>query len=281
MWHRSISLMIVLALLCLAGCGANPDELATELADAWVAAWDAKDPEAVADVFTENGVYVHTNQGRHEGRESIGWNVQGSPAPIHPERLTDVTLGDDGEYVFRVKFGWAGNTHVEDVHLKLDGDHASYIGWAGWPETYRGMYDHLFEADYTGMMEVTSGDFCEEGWVPMEGTVTGTEAELGPFEATARHCSNPETGRITEGSTVIVMAGGDELYASYEGRMVGEEEDGSLTMQMVQTYEGGTGRFAGAEGVADEPCTARYVSETQAEVAGSLKGTLTYQDEGT
>jgi hypothetical protein len=48
---------------------------------------------------------------------------------------------------------------------------------------------------------------------------------------------------------------------------------------MVQTYDGGTGRFADAEGVADEPCTARYVSETQAEVSGSLKGTLSYEDE--
>lgn len=38
---------------------------------------------------------------------------------------------------------------------------------------------------------------------------------------------------------------------------------------------------AGAEGLADEPCTARYVSDNQAEMAGSLKGTLSYQDEET
>ena len=52
-----------------------------------------------------------------------------------------------------------------------------------------------------------------------------------------------------------------------------------MAMKMVQTYDGGTGRFADAEGVANELCTARYVSETQAEVSGSLMGTLSYEDE--
>ena len=300
MWYRSISLTIVLALVCLAGCAAEDDAattpttepttttteaadpltVATELADAFTAAWSGeKDPEAVAGLFTDDGVYVHTDQQRYEGPASIERAVQTSPQPIDPERVTDVMLGEDGRYVLRIKFGWSGRTYVEEVHLELDGDRAAYVGWAGWPERYAGTYGHLFEAEYSGTMEVTSDDFCEEGWVPLEGTVTGTEAELGPFEATARHCSDPETGRIAEGSAVIVMADGDELYASYEGRMVAEGEDGSLTMKMVQTYEGGTGRFAGAEGVADESCTARYVSETQAEVSGSLKGTLSYGDE--
>lgn len=302
MWHRYIGLLLALALLCVGGCAAEDDSgaaaptteattttpatvdqdaQATELADAWIAAWDANDPEAVAAVFTEDGVHICPGGNRHEGREAIARHAEVTPPLIAPARVSDVTLGRDGMYVFRAKYGWDGaDTYASDVQLELDGDRASYIGWTGPEETYRGTYDHLFEAAYTGLLEATSGGFCNEGWVPMEGTVTGTEAELGPFEATARHCSNPETGELAGGTLVMVMADGDELHGTYEGWMLRQEEDGSLTMRMVQTYEGGTGRFADAEGEANEPCTARWVSDTQAEVAGSLIGTLSYDDEG-
>lgn len=280
MWHRYIGVMLTLALLGVVGCAADPDARATELADAWIAGWGQNDPEAVAAVFTEDGVHICPGGNRHEGREAIARHAEVTPALVAPARVSDVRLGQDGIYVFRAKYGWEGaDTYASDVHLELDGDLASYIGWAGPEETYRGTYDHLFEAEYTGLLETTSGD-CDEGWVPMEGTVTGTEAELGPFEATARHCSNPETGELAGGALVMVMADGDELHGTYEGRMLRQEEDGSLTMRMVQTYEGGTGRFANAEGEANEPCTARWVSDTQAEVAGSLMGTLSYDDDG-
>jgi ketosteroid isomerase-like protein len=251
--------------------------VATKLADAWIAGWDAKDPEAVAAVFTEDATYVHTDGDVHSGVEAIARNVS-EATPIAPARTTDVTRWGDS-YRFEVRFGWSESTWVQDVELQLDGELASRIAWTASPDEYRGMDEHLFDAEYTGLAEVISDTTCEDELIPVEIVVWGKEAELGTFQATARHCNDLDAFEVLNGQLVITTAEGDELYGTYTGVITAANPDGSMDVQLVQTYEGGTGRFADAVGEADEPCHVQYFTETQALVHGSLMGTLTYDAE--
>ena len=251
--------------------------VATELADAWIAGWDVKDPEAVVAVFTEDAVYVDTNGAVYAGAEAIMRDVRGG-TPIAPARITNVTRWGDG-YRFGVRFGWSDRTWVQDVELQLDGELASRIAWTAYPDEYRGTNEHLFDAEYIGLTEVVSDTTCEEGLIPVEIVAWGEEAELGSFQATARHCNDLEAGEVLDGQLVITTAEGDEVYGTYSGAITTVNPDGSMDVQLVQTYEGGTGRFADAVGEADEPCHVQYFSETQALVHGSLIGTLTYDAE--
>lgn len=90
--------------------------------------------------------------------------------------------------------------------------------------------------------------WCDEtsGTVLVEVGGSGTLTHAGRFETLQFNCLSLATGAITGGQGVVEAANGDEIWLTYEGRVV----PGVVpqTLELYYDLSGGTGRFAAAAG---------------------------------
>ena len=94
---------------------------------------------------------------------------------------------------------------------------------------------------------ITAGpsDMCPPGYLVAEdSTYTGTGTHLGRFALYETLCLDPVSGVFFVDAT-LVAANGDELYFRVDGTFPPLESSGWV-------FQGGTGRFVSAEGVAHE-----------------------------
>ncbi len=135
-----VALIVVLALAGIAVgtwaiIGANQSDdlaVATEFADTWDAAWQSRGGEALAALFTEDGVYIDPF-GSFEGRTAIRAHVATYGLFASAEHGEVVEL-DDGVFVFPVDAVWFDADWVGEVEIRLEGDLVSRAELMKWEE---------------------------------------------------------------------------------------------------------------------------------------------------
>lgn len=138
---RRTWLIVIIAVLVVAGVAvgtwaiidANQGDdlaIATEFADTWVDAWQTRGGEALAALFTEDGVWVD-EFGTYEGRTAIRAHVATYGLFTSSEH-GDVTELEEAVFTFPVEAFWYGADWVGEVEIRLDGDlvaHAELVTW--------------------------------------------------------------------------------------------------------------------------------------------------------
>ena len=102
---------------------------ARQLTDEFFAGWNDNDPEAVAAVFTEDGVFVDLESGGvYAGRQAIrAYAADASWAVSEGRRVTEGVRTDTGSVVFATEARIVGVLRAEDLEVELDGELASRI----------------------------------------------------------------------------------------------------------------------------------------------------------
>jgi hypothetical protein len=85
---------------------------------------------------------------------------------------------------------------------------------------------------------------CAPGIVPVDINGTGTATLVGRYAYHADECFDPATGTVT-GAFTVTAANGDIIFGTYSGTCSGD------TCTETAVVDGGTGRFAGAQGQLD------------------------------
>ena len=130
--------LICLGLVIASSCGddddsADPLATATELADTWLQGWSETDPELVASVFTEDGVYAYAGR-TYEGRDEIADFVEEAGSEIEDGvRVGEMSETDDGTYVWVAEWDAHGERYSGTLALELEADLASRIVWVEGP----------------------------------------------------------------------------------------------------------------------------------------------------
>jgi hypothetical protein len=110
---------------------------------------------------------------------------------------------------------------------------------------------------------------CETGGLALEVTGTGHATFIGRYTGRYRECFDPATGAVTAGSFTLTAENGDTLYGTYAGQAVPSGTNVSYDDPGVIT--GGTGRFAGASGIAN---TAGVANLATGEYQGTISGNV-------
>jgi hypothetical protein len=116
-----LRVVLLSCLLAATGCSSESDlEAATRLLDDWVAAWNAQDADAVAAVFTEDGVYRdHHNLAK--GRDEIRAHAASMRGVVSNVWHGEVSSLEDGVYVSPAGFDFPGGADAGNVEIRLDG----------------------------------------------------------------------------------------------------------------------------------------------------------------
>ena len=105
---------------------------------------------------------------------------------------------------------------------------------------------------------------------PFAGTsyeFSGTATHLGAFTGGGDvQFFSYADGTLAEGTTTFVAANGDKLYASF----LAFQEAGSAEFVGLFIFEGGTGRFAGAEGLDIVVATPLAAASFLIQIAGTI-----------
>ena len=121
-------------LLVTASSGSDDIEVATDLVDEWHAAWNDNDPEAMAAVFTEDGVYAlppDSHRVDAVGHRAIVWHAEYfAPGVTDLHRTSDLVATDaDNTYRFTARWMMDGDTVEGEGEVVMDGELASRIAW--------------------------------------------------------------------------------------------------------------------------------------------------------
>jgi hypothetical protein len=109
---------------------------------------------------------------------------------------------------------------------------------------------------------------CETDGVVVDVTGTGHATHLGKYTSHYRECLVPATGAVTDGSFTLTAANGDMVFGTYSGQVFPTGHPNVLTYEDPGVITGGTGRFAGASGIADQSGVANLAT-------GEYRGTIT------
>ena len=110
---------------------------------------------------------------------------------------------------------------------------------------------------------------CDTGGIALEVNGTGHSSQLGAYTAHYRECFDPATGVVMGGSFTLTAANGDTLYGVYGGQAVPMGDSGVLAYDDPGVITGGTGRFAGAGGIANTSGSANLAT---GEYSGTISG---------
>lgn len=105
--------------------GSDDIDVATEMADEWLAAWAGDDADAVAAMYTEDGTHVTTPQlgaSAFVGREAIRNHAVAYLAAIQDGgRTGDLVAVGNGVYTVPIEFT-GGGSWVATVEIEVEGD---------------------------------------------------------------------------------------------------------------------------------------------------------------
>lgn len=126
-----------------------------------------------------------------------------------------------------------------------------------------------FKATFSGGgAAITRPDRCPVLTVEIRGT--GNATHLGRFTTEQSHCAEPASLDFTEGVFTLTAANGDQLDGTYLGEFVPLEPP-LFSIDGQFTFDGGTGRFAGATGGGEATGVQNLAT---GEVTVSLVGTI-------
>jgi len=111
---------------------------------------------------------------------------------------------------------------------------------------------------------------CDGGGIALEVTGTGHSTRLGDYSARYRECFDPATGAVTGGSFTLTAANGDSLYGTYAGQ-ASPTDANAVAYDDPGVITGGTGRFAGAAGIAS---TSGVANLATGEYSGTISGSV-------
>jgi hypothetical protein len=109
---------------------------------------------------------------------------------------------------------------------------------------------------------------CETSGIVVDVTGTGHATQVGRYSVHYRECFDPATGAVTGGSFTLTAASGDTLFGTYGGRALPTGDSDVVAYDNPGVITGGTGRFAGASGVANSAGLANLAT-------GEYTGTIT------
>lgn len=134
--RRWLTVIVVVLVVAVVAAGAwaiveatQSDDLAvaTDLADGWVAGWNADDSAAVAALFTEDGA-LDMGSGTLFGREAIADWVDSWPAGVDNfTRIGDVTKTEAGRFVFFTHWTFLDQPWEDESEMELDGDLIAHL----------------------------------------------------------------------------------------------------------------------------------------------------------
>jgi hypothetical protein len=110
---------------------------------------------------------------------------------------------------------------------------------------------------------------CDTGGIALEVTGTGHATFIGHYAGRYRECFDPATGAVTNGTFTLTAANGDTLYGTYAGQAV--PSGANVLYDDPGVITGGTGRFAGANGIASTSGAANLAT---GEYRGTLSGSM-------
>ncbi|MFL5929452.1 MAG: hypothetical protein ACJ77E_21165 [Gaiellaceae bacterium] len=110
---------------------------------------------------------------------------------------------------------------------------------------------------------------CETGGKRLHVTGTGHATFLGSYTGDYRECFDPATGAATSGSFTLTAANGDKLRGTDAGQAV--PAGANILYDDPGVITGGTGRFAGAGGIAN---TSGVANLGTGEYHGTLSGAV-------
>jgi hypothetical protein len=110
---------------------------------------------------------------------------------------------------------------------------------------------------------------CDTGGIALEVTGTGHATFIGTYTGRYSECFDPSTGAVTGGTFTLTTASGDTLYGTYAGQAV--PAGASVLYDDPGVIKGGTGRFAGATGIAN---TSGVANLATGEYRGTLSGSV-------
>ena len=91
---------------------------------------------------------------------------------------------------------------------------------------------------------------CDTGGIALDVTGTGHGTQVGEYTIHYRECFSPVTGAVTAGFFTLTTVSGDTLYGTYGGQASPTGDPSVLAYDDPGVITGGTGRFAGASGIA-------------------------------
>jgi hypothetical protein len=133
---------------------------------------------------------------------------------------------------------------------------------------------HALAGDQISLKGSETGTFqvlgpCETGGLALEVTGTGHATFIGSYAGQYHECFDPATGAVTGGSFTLTAENGDTLYGTYAGQAV--PSGASVSYDDPGVITGGTGRFAGATGIANTTGVANLATgEYQGAISGSV-----------
>lgn len=133
----ALIVVVVVALVGLGtwavmGTGTDRAAIAGDLADGFLAGASAKDGEAVAALFAEDGILHMTNWRETQGHAQIAADVNlWSPQTDNWKRVGDIVENEDGTFTFSAQGEWQGNPYAGEGKIELDGDLIARLTWAG------------------------------------------------------------------------------------------------------------------------------------------------------
>jgi hypothetical protein len=145
-----ITVLIVVVVLAAAALGTwavignsnAPAAVAADLADQFLAGANASDGEAVAALFTEDGILDMQDWRMTHGHDAIAADVNyWSPYTDNWERVGDVVETEDGTFTFAARGDYSGNylgrpwegAFAGEGEIELDGDLIARLHWDGHP----------------------------------------------------------------------------------------------------------------------------------------------------
>jgi hypothetical protein len=135
--------------------------------------------------------------------------------------------------------------------------------------TYAGAgNDMTLKGSETGTFQVLGP--CDGGGIALEVTGAGHSTRLGEYSALYVECFDPATGAVTGGSFTLTAANGDTLYGTYSGQAFPTDAN-AVAYDDPGVITGGTGRFAGAGGIAS---TSGIANLATGEYTGTISGSV-------
>jgi ketosteroid isomerase-like protein len=120
---------------------------ATAVADAYAAAWNAADGEAVAALYVEDGIAIDPGMGVVRGRAKIAADAAGRGQGVsNGARTGGLAISGENTFAYPSKFDSEGDTWAGVVELEFEGTLIATSEWLHWSLVPTELVDRYFAA---------------------------------------------------------------------------------------------------------------------------------------